>query len=90
MEILVGQLKIRRDEERVDLVGRTEANDRAIDSRVAERPRDGDRSRNGVVAVGDRAQALDQVQVPGELRLGEALIMFAPIVFMATVPSRSW
>ena len=68
-DVLVGELEVRRGEDRVDLVGAAEADDRAVDGRVAQRPRDRDRARRGVVALGDGAQSLDQLEVAGQLRL---------------------
>lgn len=43
-DVLVAQLQLRRDDDRVDLVGAAEPDDRPVDGRVAERPGDGDRS----------------------------------------------
>ena len=44
-------------EDRLDLVGPAEAHDRAVDCRVAQRPRDGDGSRGRSVPFGDITQA---------------------------------
>ncbi len=53
-DVVVGEVEGRAGQDRVDLVGAAEADDRAVDGRVAQRPGDGDRARGGVVPVGDR------------------------------------
>ena len=67
-------------EDRVDLVGAAEADDRAVDGRVAQRPGDRDGARRGVVALGDRGEPLDELEVARELRFAEALVVLAPVV----------
>jgi hypothetical protein len=38
VEVLVGEFEARRGDDRVDLIGSPEADDRAVDSRVTQRP----------------------------------------------------
>jgi hypothetical protein len=78
--VVVGELEARGGEDRVDLVGAAEADDRAGDGGVAQHPGDGDRAGGGVVAIGDRSQALDQVEVSRQLRLVEPWVVLAPVV----------
>ena len=66
LDVLGAELEARRAEDRVDLVGPAEADDRAIDGRVAQRPRDRDRPRRRVVALRDGRQAL--APAPGAVR----------------------
>jgi hypothetical protein len=48
--------------------------------RVASRLRDGDGGWDGVVAVGNGAQAGDQFEVAGKARLREACVALSPVV----------
>src|SRR5262245_6325499 len=79
-DVVVGELEVRGDDDRVDLVRPAEAGDRAVDGRAAQRPRDGHRAGLDAVARRDPLQPLDQLEVARELRLPEAVAAPAPVV----------
>ena len=76
----MGEVEIRRIEDRVDLAGAAKADDRAVDGRIGQRPSDGDGADARVVAVGHRAEPLDEREVLGEAGLLEARVALAPVV----------
>src|ERR1700675_1486277 len=79
-DILVAQLEIRRADDRVDLVGAPEADDRAVDGRVSQRPGDRDGARSRVEPAPDRLEPLHEREIPRESWLPELLVVPAPVV----------
>src|SRR5919106_3958417 len=79
-EIGLAELEIGRLDDRLDLVRAAEAGDRTVDSRVGERPGDGDGADAGAVLLGHRAQPLDEREVLGKARLLEARVALAPVI----------
>src|SRR5437868_13706507 len=79
-EVVGAEVEAPGADDRVDLVGPAETDDRAVDRRVAQRPGDGHCAETRVVAVCHRLHPLDQGEVLRELRLLEAGIVLAPVV----------
>src|SRR4051794_32435804 len=79
-DILVAQREVRRADDRVDLIGAPEADDRAVDSRVSQRPGDRDGARGRVEPARDRLQSLHEREILRKLRLRELLAAPAPVV----------
>jgi hypothetical protein len=74
------QLDVCGDHQRVDLVRSTEPDDRRVDSALAERPCDRDRTWCGLVALGDNLETLDHREVLTQLGLPEPRVAPAPVV----------
>src|ERR671922_224633 len=79
-EVVLVEVEVGGADDRVDLVGAAEADDRAVNRRVDQRPGDGDGADTRLVAVRHRPQALDQLEVLREPRLLEARVALAPVV----------
>jgi hypothetical protein len=62
-EIIAAELEVGGADDRVDLAGAAEAHNRAVDGLVRQRPGDRDGAGAGVVAVGHRADPLDEAEV---------------------------
>src|SRR4051812_19272651 len=73
-DVSVLELKVRGGQDGVDLIRMPEAGDRAVDRRVAERPRDRDGARGRVVPCSHPLEPLDESEVVRELRLAEASV----------------
>jgi hypothetical protein len=70
-EIVVTELEVGRADDLIDLFGPAEAYDRAVDSRVRQRPGHGHRADARVETVCDRPQPFDEGEVLREARLLE-------------------
>ena len=79
-EIDVGEIEAAGVEYGIDLVGPSEADDRPIHCWIVQSPGGCDRARCGVMSGGDRMEPLDQGEVARQLRLGEARVVFAPVI----------
>src|SRR5690349_2847944 len=79
-DVVVGELDARHVDDRIDLIRTTEADDCAVDGRVAERPGDRDGADAHVVALRDRPHSSDERQIVREARLLEAWVVPAPVV----------
>src|SRR5579864_7673128 len=79
-EVVAAQLEVGGADDRIDLVGPSEADDRAVDGRVTQGPGDGDGAKARVVALCNGTHALDDREALGEARLLEARIVLAPVV----------
>jgi hypothetical protein len=89
--ILVAEFKVGSDDDGINLVGPTEANDGTVDGRVAQGPGAGDGTRRGVVTVCHRRQTFDELEVLRQLWLQKARIASPPVVGgHALDPIRSW
>src|SRR5690348_3717406 len=80
-DVVVVELEVGGVDDRIYLVRSAEADDRACDGRVAERPGDCDRAGGDAVALRHGLEALDERKPLAELRLLEAWVVLAPIVF---------
>ncbi len=54
----VGELQARAREDRINLLGAAEADDRAVHRRVVEGPRDRDRARRRAIPIGDALESI--------------------------------
>ena len=83
-DVVVAELEIRGRDDRVDLVGPAEADDRTVDCGVEQRPGDCDCARCRFVARSDDLQALDEREMIRELRFLEPRAALAPVVLGQT------
>src|SRR5436305_349298 len=68
-DVLVAKLEMCRVDDRIHLVGAAEADDGAVNRRIAQRPGDCDRTRRRLMVPGHRSQPLHEGEMLGELWL---------------------
>src|SRR5438552_1727720 len=79
-DVIVAELEVGRADDRIDLIRSTEADDRAVDGRIVERPGDRDRTWRHAVALRHGLDPLDERKLLAELRLLETRVVLAPVV----------
>src|SRR5919199_156704 len=79
-DVVVAELEVGGGDDGIDLVGAAEADDRAVDGRMRQRPRGRDGAGARLVALGHGAQPLDEREVLREAGLLEARVVLAPVV----------
>src|SRR5215218_9112652 len=79
-DVVLAELEVGGVDDRICLVWSAEADDRAVDGRVAESPGDRGRAGGDAVALRHGLEALDERKPLAEPRLLEAWVVLAPVV----------
>src|SRR5438270_3633764 len=79
-DVVVAELEVGGAGDWVYLLRSAEADDRAVDGRIAARPSHRDRTRGDAVVLRHRLEALDKREPLAELGLLETWVVLAPVV----------